>query len=89
MFEYKDTFDPLNKNTSLTEKLCFIHSMVKQHVKFITRISIAIYEPKTELLKTYVESSGDIESLRLYQAKLSEVPSFTGNTGSGESQNYK
>lgn len=31
---------------------------------------------KTELLKTYVDSSGDTELLRLYQAKLSEVPSL-------------
>jgi len=42
----------------------------------IDRISVAIYEPKTDLLKTYVHSSNDENPLTLYSAKLADSASM-------------
>ena len=43
---------------------------------FIVRIAIAIYDPETRVLKTYVHSSGDDNPLEHYSAQLDDAPSL-------------
>jgi len=76
MAEHQDTLESLNRNIPLREKLVQTHRVLQAHLPFIARIAIAIYDPKTSQLKTYLHSSGEDDPLPHYQAALSEAPSL-------------
>jgi HD-GYP domain-containing protein (c-di-GMP phosphodiesterase class II) len=76
MDQYQDTLRELNNNTTLSEKLKSTHTVLKNRYPFIDRIAIAIYDPKTDILKTFMHSSQDDHPLVRYQAKLSEAGSL-------------
>ncbi len=76
MFDYHDTLEELNKNIPLNNKLRYVHNVLKQHYDFIDRLSIAIHDPTTDKLKTFLHSSGRDEPLNHYQVKLAEAPSL-------------
>jgi HD-GYP domain-containing protein (c-di-GMP phosphodiesterase class II) len=76
MFDHQDLFSPLNAELPLQEKLEFIHDFLKGRFKFIDRIAVVIYDPKTDLLKTYMHSSGGDSPLSLYSARLADSPSL-------------
>ncbi|MFQ5470400.1 MAG: HD domain-containing phosphohydrolase [Gammaproteobacteria bacterium] len=76
MYNYQDTLAELNKNTSLSEKLEYIHNVLSQRFDFVDRVAVAIYDPKTDLVKTFIASSGDDKPLVHYQAKLDEARSL-------------
>lgn len=76
MFEYQDTLAELNRNTSLSEKIRFIHGVLKERYPFIARISVALYDPKTDVVKTFVDSSGGDQPLVHYEAVLSDSASL-------------
>ncbi len=76
MAEHQDTLESLNRNIPLREKLVQTHGVLRAHLPFIARIAIALYDPKTTLLKTYLHSSGADDPLPHYQAALSEAPSL-------------
>lgn len=75
-FAHRDTLELLNSNRPLAEKLRFIHRTLAQRLDFIERIAVAVYDPKSDLLKTFIHSSGDAEPLSHYQALLSESASL-------------
>lgn len=76
MFEHQDPLDALNHNVPLRDKLQTTHTVIREHFPFIERISIAIYDPQTELLKTYIDSSNTDQPIANYQAKLSDARSL-------------
>jgi len=76
MYTHDDMLELLNRSLPLQDKLEYIHTVLRERYAFISRISIAIYDPKTDLLKTYVHSSGGDQPLSHYQAKLSEASSL-------------
>lgn len=76
MFHHQDTLQRLNENLPLGEKLASVHSAIKEQFAFIDRIAVAIYDPKTDLLKTYVHSSDGQSPLEHYQAKLAKSSSL-------------
>jgi len=76
MFDHQDVFAALNGKMPLPKKLEFVHGLLKGRFEFIDRISVAIYEPKTDLLKTFVHSSGGDSPLSLYSARLSDSVSL-------------
>ena len=76
LFSHQDTLAQLNDNSSLAEKLNFIHNTLKQRLDFIERIAVAIYDAKSDLLKTFIHSSGDARPLSHYQATLSSATSL-------------
>lgn len=76
MFEHQDVFSALNTKLPLPEKILYVHGLLKERFGFIDRISVAIYEPKTDLLKTFVHSSGGESPLTLYSAKLADSASL-------------
>ena len=61
---------------SLGERLASVHTHIRRTFPEIDRISIALYEPKEDLLKMFVHSTIGGEPLRTYQSKLSAVPSL-------------
>jgi HD-GYP domain-containing protein (c-di-GMP phosphodiesterase class II) len=75
-FGYPDTLEELNKNIPLSHKISAIHKVVKERIGGVDRISAAIFDPKTDLVKTFVDSSGGAHPLVHYQAKLSECHSL-------------
>ncbi len=76
MFEHQDVLSALNGKLPLPEKIAYVHELLKKRFDFIDRISVAIYEPKTDLLKTYVHSSDEASPLTLYSAKLADSESM-------------
>lgn len=76
MSEYRDTLESLNRSLPLRDKLVTTHQALRAHFPFIARIAVAIYDPKTTLLKTYLHSSGVDDPLPHYQAPLDQVPSL-------------
>ena len=76
MFDHQDTLNQLDKNIPLSDKLASIHHATKEQFAFIDRIAVAIYDEKTDLLKSYVHSSGGDNPLQHYQSKLSNSPSL-------------
>jgi HD-GYP domain-containing protein (c-di-GMP phosphodiesterase class II) len=72
MFEHQDVLSALNGKLPLPQKIEHVHALLKDRFDFIDRISVAIYEPKTDLLKTFVQSSEGENPLVLYSAKLAD-----------------
>jgi len=76
MYNHQDLLKELNENLSLNKKLSIIHSVLKQKLEFIDRIAVALYDTKTDLLKTFIYSSSEEHPLTFYEAKLSETASL-------------
>ena len=76
MTEHHDVLEQLNKHIPLREKLVVAHDSVSELFPFIARIAVAIYDPETSLLKTYLHSSGEDNPLENYQALLDDAPSL-------------
>jgi HD-GYP domain-containing protein (c-di-GMP phosphodiesterase class II) len=84
MATHKYTLGELNKNIPVSQKLVFIHQRLKESAPQIDRISVAVYEPKTDVLKTFIHSSGDADPLSNYQARLADIASLREIARSGE-----
>jgi HD-GYP domain-containing protein (c-di-GMP phosphodiesterase class II) len=76
MVKHRDVLEELNKHSPLRDRLVAAHRSVSETFPFIARIAIAIYDPETNILKTYLHSSGDDNPLDHYQALLDEAPSL-------------
>ena len=76
MAEHHDVLEELNKHISLREKLIAAHNSVSETFPFIARIAIAIYDPETNIFKSYLHSSGDDNPQDHYQSLLDDAPSL-------------
>ncbi len=76
MTEHHDVLQDLNKKIPLRDKLVATHQSVSEVFPFIVRIAIAIYDPETSVLKTYLHSSGEDNPLDNYQTLLEDAPSL-------------
>ena len=76
MFEHQDVLSALNGKLPLPEKIKFVHDLLKERFDFIDRISVSIYDAKTDLLKTFLHSSSGDDPLSLYSARLSDSASL-------------
>ena len=76
MSDHHDALEELNKHISLREKLTATHKSVSEIFPFIVRIAIAIYDPETGVLKTYIHSSGEDNPLDNFQTYLDDAPSL-------------
>ena len=76
MESYEDTLEALNRNLPLRDKLIQTHRVVQKQLPFVARIAVALYDPQTGVLKTYLHSSGEDDPLSHYYASLSEAPSL-------------
>jgi HD-GYP domain-containing protein (c-di-GMP phosphodiesterase class II) len=73
----QDFFQELHNNHTISQKIGGIHSAVRKRYGFIERIAVAIYDPKTDMLKTFSHSTGAGNPLSRYQARLSDSRSLT------------
>lgn len=76
MFDYSDSLSELNTDSPLLEKLKSIHDTVVARFDSINRIAVALHDPKTDILKTFIHSSGGDQPLSQYQSPLSEAASL-------------
>ncbi|MDH5479241.1 MAG: HD domain-containing protein [Nitrosomonas sp.] len=77
LFTHQDTLAKLHGNLPLTEKLRFLHQIIRQDFPFIDRLSIALFDEKTETLKTYTHSTeGNDSPVSTYETPLSNAPSL-------------
>jgi HD-GYP domain-containing protein (c-di-GMP phosphodiesterase class II) len=76
LFSHTDTLEALNRKQPLSHKLRFVHDTIHRRYPFIERLAVAVYDPKTDLLKTFIHSSGGEAPLSHYQAKLSDSRSL-------------
>jgi len=73
MFDHEDVLSELNTNIPLRDKLHYIHKLLRKKFDFIERIDVTIYDPKTDFISTFADTSKDDSPLEHYQAKLSET----------------
>ncbi|MFZ6755489.1 HD domain-containing phosphohydrolase [Undibacterium sp. Dicai25W] len=76
----KNSFDSLGDNLSS------IHTVISSRYPFIDRMAIALYEKKTDLLKTFTSSNHDAQQLQRYEARLADVPSLLDLVNTGQSR---
>lgn len=76
MFNHCDALEELNQHIPLHDKLMVIHQSLKKVFPFLIRVSVAIYDPETRVLKTFIHSSGEDNPLDHYQALIDDAPSL-------------
>jgi len=76
LYRHADPLDALHRSVPLDQKLASIHEALYAHLDFVDRISVAAYDPATDLLKTFLASSPGRNDLVRYEARLSESPSL-------------
>lgn len=76
MFAHQDKLSGIHRNISLGEKIDSIYATMKTHFPFLSRISAALYDAKTDTLKTFLHSGDEEIPLANYQARLSESVSL-------------
>ena len=76
MTEHHYELEELNKHIPLREKIVAVHKSVSEIFPFIVRVAVAIYDAETDLLKTYLHSSGEDNPLGHYQTHLDDAPSL-------------
>jgi HD-GYP domain-containing protein (c-di-GMP phosphodiesterase class II) len=73
---HPDLLNELNKKITVSEKINFIHRVVRQQCDFVHRIGVAVYDAKADSLKTFAHSSDGENPLPFYQSKLREARSL-------------
>lgn len=76
MLQHQDILGELNNTLPIDKKLVAVHRVMKNRFEFIDRVAIALYDPKTDTIKTFVDSSSDSSPLVHYEARLSEAQSL-------------
>ncbi len=68
--------DSGTEQASFSERLQTLHIEISERYPFVDRIAVALYDAKTDLLKTFAHSSRGPSPLNAYQAKLGDTPSL-------------
>ncbi|MFG6461107.1 HD-GYP domain-containing protein [Roseateles sp. DXS20W] len=71
------------ERSGLGERIRSLHSILLARYPSIGRIALALYDPDTDLLKTFASSNEGGPSLQRYEARLSDVPSLVALRDSG------
>lgn len=76
MTEHHDTLQQLNRTIPLSAKLQAIHAQLRTQCPQVDRIAVATYDPGTDIVKTFIHSSGDKNPLSNYQIRLRDAESL-------------
>ena len=76
MFAHRDALQALDGDMPLSRKVEYIHHHLRHYHDFVDRIAIALYEKETDLLKTFIHSSGEDRPLSHYHTRLADAPSL-------------
>lgn len=58
---------------ALNQRLEGVHRQVREYFPFVARIAVALYDPATDDIKTFLHSPADSSPLRHYSAKLASA----------------
>ncbi len=78
------TSKPGPKFGSLAEQIASLHACLSDQLPSVQRIAAALYDAKTDKLKTFVHSTEGALALVRYEARLAEVPSLLDLARSGK-----
>lgn len=67
---------PQSPEDALGERIFTIHAQLSGFCPAIRRIAVAVYDPSTDVLRTFLRSTSGRDPLRSYERLLSEVPSL-------------
>ncbi len=76
IYAHADALDILHRESSLDQKLAAIHESLYSILHCVDRISVATYDPATDLLKTFLASSPGRSELVRYEARLADTASL-------------
>ena len=70
-----DRFAHVGRHGPLREKLVRTHEAIRQYLPFVARIAVALYDPATTRLSTYLHS-GEDDPLPHYETEIANAPSL-------------
>lgn len=74
--QYAEVYNHLHDGQTLSEKIAVIHGAIQHRVPAITRIAFALYDEKTDLLKTFIDSGTEPTPLTHYESSLQQTPTL-------------
>lgn len=74
LFSHQNILAKLHDNLPLSDRLGIFHQVIRQDFPFIDRISIFLLDEKTNVLKTYTQSTIGSNPLATYEIPLSGSP---------------
>jgi len=83
MLEHEDVLKELNRSAPIGDKLASVHRALRERYPFIDRVAVALYDPKTDILKTFVDSTKGGSPLARYEATLASSESLQAILHSG------
>lgn len=83
LYRHVDPLAALNSCVSLELRLAAIHEGLYAQLPFVDRISVAAYDPATDLIKTFLASSPGRNNLVRYEAHLADCPSLAETRRAG------
>ena len=76
MTDHINLLTDIHKTSSLRNKLIATHKSLNTQFPFVCRIAITLYDPATNILKTYLHSSDEDKPLEHYESSLDNAPSL-------------
>lgn len=64
------------EKSGLAQRIQRLHNILRVRYPFLSRVALALYDPETDLLKTFASSTEGGQTLSHYEARLSEVPTL-------------
>lgn len=74
--DHQDALAMLNGKMSLNARLLSIHREAKERLPFVDRIAVALFDPKSAVLKTFISSSNGNSPLVRYESRFDDAPSL-------------
>ena len=84
--DHNDDLSRSSLSASLNHQLSDIHYHMRISIPNIDRLSFALYDPETDQLKTYADSSPHGSELNQYSVALSDLPTLKSCAESGETR---
>ncbi|SEF79945.1 HD domain-containing phosphohydrolase [Marinobacterium lutimaris] len=67
----------LSRVDTLTERLSKLHTDLLDHIPHISRLACALYDPDTDLLKTFINCTPEGQAINAYEYPLSASPTLS------------
>ena len=64
------------EKSGLAQRIQRLHAILRARYPFIARVALALYDPETDLLKTFASSTEGGQTLTHHEATLASVPSL-------------
>jgi HD-GYP domain-containing protein (c-di-GMP phosphodiesterase class II) len=74
--EHQDHLARLNSRGMLQEKVETVHAALRHDFPFVDRVALALFDPRTRTLRSFLHSSGEDRPLDHYEAALADAPSL-------------